>query len=151
MNVEHELADSLKHIPMLEQQVASQGETLEEQAGWLESRIDDLISQHRDGWDYSQRTEAISKLSLLSQLCAVLSFDRMIEAREKFQSLFPEHFKEYLDRLDLFSWQVSWPGCLECRHFEGKCSLGLAPMENPGGRYGFEKNCKSQEGRARAA
>lgn len=151
MSAGHELAESLKHIPGLERQLALQCNTLGEQAIWLESKIDELVRRNHDGWDETQRLEVLSKLSLLSELCAVISFDKMIEAREKFQSLFPEHFKEYLGRLDSLSWQILWPGCLECRHFNGKCSLGLTPVETPGGRYSFEKYCKFKEAREEAA
>lgn len=151
MSAGHELIESLKHISVLERQLASHGDTLEEQAGWLESRIDELVYWNHDGWDDEQKLEAIARLSLLSELCAVISFDRMIEARERFQNLFPEHFKEYLDHLDSLSQWASWPGCLECRHFNGKCSLSLTPVETSGGGYGFEKCCKLKEARAKAA
>ncbi|MBE0447304.1 MAG: hypothetical protein IBX64_04255 [Actinobacteria bacterium] len=151
MSIGHELIESLKHIPGLERQLASLFDTLEEQASWLESRIDELVNQNHDSWDDAQRLEVLAKLSLLSELYAVISFDKMIEARERFQNLFPEHFKEYLNHLNSLSHRVSWPGCLECRHFNGKCSLSLTPMEISGGRYGFEKRCKFKERKAKVA
>jgi len=147
----HELLESLEHIPALERQVASYADTLEGQAEWLESRIDELAHKNHNGLEDTQRIEIVSKLSLLSELCAVISFDRMIEAREKFQNLFPEHFEEYLRNLDSLSWRILWPGCLECYHFNGECLLNLTPAEISGGRHSFEKYCKSKEKKAKAA
>ncbi|HZD59340.1 MAG TPA: hypothetical protein VE439_02650 [Anaerolineae bacterium] len=151
MSAVNELIGSLERISVLEHELTSCGETLEEQANWLESRIDELVYWNHDGWDGEQKLEVLAELSLLSELCASISFDRMIEAREKFQDLFPEHFKEYLDHLNSLSQWVSWPGCLECRHFNGECSLSQTPVEVSGGRYGSEKRCKLKERRAKAA
>jgi hypothetical protein len=151
MSAEHDLAESWKYIPMLQRQVALQGETLKEQAQWLGLQVDHLINENHNGWEEPQKFEVLAKLSLLSEIYSLVDFDRMIETREKFQELFPEHFAEYLGSLDSLVWQISWPGCLECSHFDGKCSLGLTPTEVPGGSHNSPRQCKSKEMRLKAA
>lgn len=151
MNAEHELTESWKHIPTLQQQVALQGETLEKQADWLNLQIDKLVDQSHSGWEKESRIEALSKLSLLSEMYAIIDFDKMIEVREKFQRLFPGHFSEYLNHLQSLSWQIAWPGCLDCRYFDKKCSLGLAPAKLWGDKRSFDQQCKSKERRLKAA
>lgn len=150
MDAEHELLESWKQIPMLQRQVALRGETLKEQAAYLKQQIEELVSRNHNGWEESQRLELLSKLSLLSEIYAIVDFDKMIEVREKFRDMFPEHFNRYLVNLDSLSWHILWPGCLECRHFNGKCSLGLTPMELPDGRKS-ENRCRSKEYRLKAA
>jgi len=75
----------------------------------------------------------------------------MIEVREKFQELFPEHFENYLSNLGSLYRQISWPGCLECSNFDGQCSLGITPTEVPGGSHNSARYCRSKEMRLKAA
>ena len=150
MDAEHELLASWKQIPMLQRLVALHGNTLKEQAAYLSRQIEELENRNRNGWVEDLKLNLLSKLSLLSEIYAIVNFDRMIEVREKFRNLFPEHFDKYLANLDLLSWQIFWPGCLECRHFDGKCSLGLTPTELSGGLKP-EKRCRSKEYKLKAS
>ncbi|MDI6715728.1 MAG: hypothetical protein QME63_02140 [Actinomycetota bacterium] len=147
MSAEHELTESWKLIPELQQQVALQGKTIEEQVTWLNSKINKLINRNKNGWEYNRKMEALAGLSLLSEMYAILDFDKMVEVREKFQSLFPDHFSAYLGRLESLSWQIFWPGCLECRYFEKRCSLGISPTILSGGWRSSERMCRSKEKR----
>ncbi|MCL6473086.1 MAG: hypothetical protein K6T91_09825 [Firmicutes bacterium] len=151
MNAEHELLESWKRIPLLQRQIALQGQTLEEQADYLGKQVDEVIKKNRNSWGEAQRLEAVSMLSLLSEIYAIIDFDKMIEVREQFQSLFPEHFRLYLNRIDSLEWQMLWPGCLECSHFNEKCSLNLTPTEPLGGRHKSGRTCKSKELRLQRA
>jgi len=151
VSAEHELTESWKYIPRLQQQVALQGDTLDEQAAWLKSQVDKFLRKKHSDWNENDKFDALSKLSLLSEMYALVDFDKMIEVREKFQSLFPEHFGEYLSHLDSLSWQITWPGCLECRYFNKQCSLGMTPTEPPGGSSKFDRYCVSKELRLKAA
>jgi hypothetical protein len=151
MDAEQELAESWEKIPELQHLVALQGETLAEQAFWLRLRIEEAIARNNNGWEKDKKLDLLAKLSLLSEMYAFIDFDRMIEIREKFQGLFPEHFAQFLSHLDSLSWQIFWPGCLECRHFDGRCTLGMAPVETPGGSRKLDKYCKAKEVKLKAA
>ncbi len=151
MSAEHDLSESWKYIPMLQRQVSLKGETLAEQAQWLDVQVSEMVGGNRDGWEESEKIQALAKFSLLSEIYSLVDFDKMIEVREKFQELFPEHFEKYLSSLDSLCWQISWPGCLECSHFDGKCSLGITPTEVPGGSHNSARYCKSKEMRLNAA
>lgn len=154
MSAEHELTESWKLIPKLQQEASIRGNTLSEQANWLSSRIDERISRNKNGWTGEQKEEILAEFSLLSEIYSVIDFDRMVEVREKFQESFPEHFTEYLKGLESLAWQVSWPGCLECSHFghvTGMCELGVSPTSLPGGRRSLDKACKLKENRLKAA
>ncbi|MHB8842067.1 MAG: hypothetical protein ACYC56_09845, partial [Candidatus Aquicultor sp.] len=96
MSAEHDLSESWKYIPMLQRQVSLKGTTLEEQAQWLDAQVSELIGGNRNGWEESEKIQALAKFSLLSEIYSLVNFDKMIEVREKFQELFPEHFEKYL-------------------------------------------------------
>lgn len=151
MSAEHDLSESWKYIPMLQRQVALKGKTLEEQARWLDLQVSELAKASPSGWEEPEKLQLLAQFSLLSEIYSLIDFDKMIEVREKFQELFPEHFAKYLGSLDSLSWQISWPGCLECNHFDGKCSLSITPTEAPGGSHNSVRYCKSKETRLNAA
>lgn len=154
MDAARDLRESLELLPKLQRGVAENGETLEEQAIWLEATVDEKISRINGGWNKGRRLDMLARLALLSELNAVIDFDRMIEAREKFQNLFPEHFKEYLKHLDYMARAVIWPGCFECLHYkhsQNKCLLHIIPIESSVGRTGIEKRCAQKELKKKAA
>jgi len=151
VNADFELAESCKLIPAIQRHVAQQGYTLREQSLWLEGHIGKTVDENRDKWSEQKRITTIAELSLLSEIYAILDFDKMIEIRENFQKLFPEHFKRYLSSLESLSLQMFWPGCLECRYFESKCELDLAPVGTWMRNNRFDKYCDSKEDRLRAA
>jgi hypothetical protein len=142
------LVESWKHIPKLQRLATSKARTLEEQAQWLHIYIDERLAGNEMGQE--AREEMLAALSLQSEIYSLLDFDKMIDAREKFQSLFPEHFAEYLRGLESLSWQITWPGCLECSHFTERCELGLSPSSIAGDHVSV-KTCSSKESRLDAA
>jgi hypothetical protein len=93
----------------------------------------------------------VANLSLLSEIYAVLDFDKMIAIRERFQQLFPAHFERYLNSLDSLSFEMFWPGCLECKHFSGKCEMDVVPSGVWAKNSRFNKYCELKEGRLHAA
>jgi hypothetical protein len=151
LNADFEVAESCKLIPAIQRHVMRQGLTLQDQALWLESHVMESVNKKRFTWGENERVGLIAELSLLSEIYATLDFDKMIEVREKFQDLFPEHFERYLDNLESLSMQMFWPGCLECRNFDGKCELGLTPGGVWDRNSRFDRNCDSKEERLRAA
>lgn len=149
MKVEEELHESLKRISKIQQGIASKADGLDKQMELLEKRIGKMVKELGDGSNKEKRVELLAELCLYSELGSVLGFDQMITAREKFQELLPRHFNEYLSHLDSISWEISWSGCLDCRHFLGRCNLGLTPSELESDEYGLEKTCPKREKRSR--
>jgi hypothetical protein len=151
LNADFEVVESYKLIPSIQRHVMRQGLTLQEQAAWLESHIMENVSKKRFSWSEDERVGLIAELSLLSEIYATLDFDKMIEIRETFQEIFPEHFERYLNNLESLSLQMFWPGCLECRNFNGKCELGITPGGAWDRNSRFDRSCDSKEERLRAA
>ncbi|MDI6689373.1 MAG: hypothetical protein QME54_03010 [Actinomycetota bacterium] len=143
MDIEKELAESWKKIGKIQKKLMRKSEDVGEQISILEKEIDKLVSELNKRQDKSKRLELLTRLCLLSELCSAIDFDRMIEAREKFQDLLPQHFKEYLAHLKTIPWHISWSGCLKCRHFSGKCNLNLMPLEVSDSKHGLQKTCPS--------
>lgn len=131
MSVERELDEGLKRAAELERKLFERAKTLDEQASILKNEVGGT----------GERVEQLAKHCLLSEICGVLDFDRMVEAREHFQEEFPEHFTYYLANLESIGWQMVWPGCLECANFEGSCSLGMQPVESTDSRNRFDRQC----------
>lgn len=147
MDAEKELADGWQRMSGLQRRIAVEALTLAEQASLLEKEIDQLApTGHANA---KNRVELLARLCLLSEICAAIDFDRMIEAREKFQALLPTHFPEYLSHLDSLTWDIGWSGCLECRHFAGRCTLGLTPQDLPESHTRLDKHCTSKIKRSR--
>lgn len=148
MNIEAELNEAWNQAGQLQQAILGDGKSLEEEASLLESKVKKL-AKNRKGAKKASRVELLAHLCLLSEICSALDFDRMIDARENFQTLYPAHFTEYLSHLDTLSWHTSWSGCLECRHFSGSCNLNLIPLDAPGSADGLEKHCPKKTKRSR--
>ncbi|MHB0977390.1 MAG: hypothetical protein ACYC1U_09400 [Candidatus Aquicultorales bacterium] len=142
MDVERELNESLDIVVDLEKELAMRGDTLAEQAIFLERDL-----ERRDENDLT----ALAKFCLLSEIWGAIDFDRMVEVRERFQAAFPEHFPYYLSNLDNISWQITWPGCMECANFEGECSVGLVPVESESSRGRYDRECLSKTPRQKPA
>ncbi len=119
MDVEKELTESWKKIGKLQQHIAEENSDLEGQVFLLEEYIDELS---KDVKKKNARIDLLARLCLLSEICSAIDFDRMIDAREKFQDLLPKHFEYYLSHLDSSPWHIAWSGCLGCIHFSGKCT-----------------------------
>jgi hypothetical protein len=150
-----EIAESCKLIPTIQRDVIRHGYTLSEQAFWLENHIDKIVE--KDGFsgdvglEANNRIDLSAKLSLLSEIYSVIDFEKMITIREKFQQLLPIHFKCYLNNLDAVSFDMFWPGCLECRHFTGNCDLDVTPSGSWTSSSRFGRYCDSKEDRLRVA
>jgi hypothetical protein len=142
LNPEEELAESWKGLGKLQQKLASKAKTIEEQIKILEKEIDEMVLKKSQ--TKTVRIELLKRLCLLSELCGALDFDEMIGAREKFKSLFPVHFSKYLNHLDARPWNIAWSGCLDCRHFAGRCTLNITPIDKPDSTYRLEKYCPSK-------
>ncbi len=72
----------------------------------------------------------LSHLFLLSETCLSMDFERLIQAREKFQSIFPLHFKQYLEKMSGRTKGTTWSGCFSCKHYVGaRCELNKIPLE----------------------
>jgi len=150
-----EMAESCKLIPTIQRDVIRHGYTLKEQAFWLEDHIKGIIGKDGfnddSGLETTNRIDLVAKLSLLSEIYSVFDFDKMIMIRERFQQLLPIHFKCYLNNLDSISFDMFWPGCLECKHFAGNCDLDVMPSGAWTGSRRFGRYCDSKEDRLRVA
>lgn len=149
MSVEKELEESLKKINETQAEVASKVESLEEQVELLNKRVDQLAEDMQKDPKESLQLELLTELCLLSELSAAVDFDQMIDAREKFKNLLPNHFEQYLKYLEMLPQEVVWSGCLNCRHFLGRCKLNLRPVESSSDEHGLEKTCPSHVRRSR--
>jgi len=144
MDVKKELADSLIMIRKIQQGLTKSG-PLANQLNFLEKKID-TVAQKLENEPHETQSEV--RLELLAHLClfselSMADFDSLIEAREKFQNLLPDHFEHYLSHLEGSTWAISWSGCLDCRHFSGRCNLNLSPVEDPSDVHRLEKTCSS--------
>lgn len=147
METEQELTESLKLLNGLKQKLIneSDGFSLEEKIHSLEEKVGGMADDFVKNPDVSKRVELIANLCLLSELCGAIDFDRMIEAREKFLEMFPDHFKQYLSYLENASWEMTWSGCIGCVHFSGKCALNLSPTEVALGDGQTKRACHSRK------
>ena len=126
MDIERELTEGWKRVAKLQQEVNISGSDPDEQIFLLEEHIEELSKEAKRK---DARIDLLARLCLLSEICSAVDFDRMIDAREKFQDLLPEHFDYYLAHLDSAPWHIGWSGCLGCIHFSGTCALKLTPQE----------------------
>ncbi len=149
MNIEQELTEGWEKAAELERELINETKSLEEQLTLLKAQVGELAAKLEREPRKSIRVELLARLCLLSELYSATDFDHMIEIRERFQELLPEHFSEYLAHLKTLSWHISWSGCLSCRHFLGRCNLNLTPVEVPGGEHRLEKTCPSWVRRSR--
>ncbi len=146
MNIEEELMEGWKKTNAIEQELAEEYNDPEEQIEKLKNELDKLISKFlssdkKTDNKKSLRIEILAHFCLLSELLSALDFDRMIEIREEFMDLLPNHFKYYLSHLESLSWHISWSGCLSCRHFSGSCNLNLKPHESSEDEHLAGKTC----------
>lgn len=142
MSAERDLEECLKLVPEIEKEVSRKAPTLGEQASFLAELINDkLASSDRD------KIRTLASLCLLSEICGAIDFDRMVEARERFQAMYPEHFASYLMNMVNMAWRFTWPGCLECANYDGHCLSGATPVEMPEGRSRFDKRCRLKKPR----
>ncbi|MBI4743280.1 MAG: hypothetical protein HY776_00345 [Actinobacteria bacterium] len=146
METDQELTESLKLLSELKQKLinGSDSLSLEEKVYSLEEKVGGMADDFVKNPDGPKRVELVANLCLLSELCGAIDFDRMIEAREKFQELFPHHFKQYLSYLENASWEMTWSGCIGCVHFSGKCALNLSPTEVTSGEGQTKRVCHSR-------
>lgn len=149
MTVKEELQEAWEDACRRQMNLASEAPSLDQQIELLEGEVDELTA-HKSGLeDPRRRVRLMASLCLLSELCSAVNFDRMIEARERFQDILPEHFSFYLSHLESMTWHVSWSGCLECRHFAGKCTLNVAPVESEDTTHHLAKSCCHKKRRSR--
>lgn len=141
MDVEKELTEGWKKIGKLQQRVTGSNADLEDQICGLEKDIDELS---KDASKKNTRIDLLARLCLLSEICSAIDFDRMIDAREKFQDLLPQHFEYYLSHLESAPWHIAWSGCLGCVHFSGQCTLNLTPQEVSESENQVKKFCPSR-------
>ncbi len=145
MNYEEELHEGLKKISWLQKKLISKADNIDDQIAELEKQIKEIKDRATSQPSKDERIQLLARLCLLSELSGAISFGRMIKAREKFREMFPEHFKEYLSHLESASWEITWSGCLGCRHFAGKCALNLTPIETPSPDNRLKRSCPSRE------
>lgn len=149
MDIEAELNEAWNQAAQLQQKLMADNDSLESGANRLETRVTKLAKAAAEKKKKASRIELLAHLCLLSEICSALDFDRMIVARERFQAIYPAHFTKYLSHLDTLSWNTSWSGCLECRHFSGRCNLNLIPVDAPDSISGLEKHCPQKTKRSR--
>lgn len=148
MAIKEEFTKAWEEAAPLQQSLAEGAESLEEQKALVEKEIDKLAKRLDKKPGKSLRLELLTRLCLFSELSSALGFDFLIKAREKFKKLLPQHFDYYLGHLETMKWQVSWSGCLECRHFSGQCTLNLTPVEAPNESNRLAKFCPQKEKRS---
>lgn len=141
VDVEKELTEGWKKVGKLQQHINGENPDLENQIFLLEKGIDDLS---KEMGKKNMRVDLLARLCLLSEICSAIDFDRMIDAREKFQDLLPKHFEYYLSHLESAPWHIGWSGCLGCIHFSAKCTLNLTPQELDEGEENIKKFCPSR-------
>ncbi len=141
MDIEKELTEGWKKVGKLQQQINGESSDFENQIFALQEEIDKLT---KDVNKKSSRIDLVARLCLLSELCSAIDFDRMIDAREKFQDILPKHFEYYLSHLESAPWHIGWSGCLGCIHFSGKCALNLTPQEVSESEHQIKKFCPSR-------
>lgn len=144
VGVEDELQESFKKINWIQKKLLGQNNNLEEQVRLLWEEVESMITRFGSEPTKTERIDLVSRLCLLSELTGALDFDRMIETRERFRDLFPEHFREYLNYLKTVSWEITWSGCLGCHYFSGRCALNLVPIETPTSDHRLRKFCPSR-------
>lgn len=149
MRVDEELHQAWERAGRLQAEMMASTQSIDREIEVLEEKTQTEVLQFAASPGPATRVKLLSSLCLLSELCSAVDFDRMIEARERFQELLPEHFQYYLSHLDSMSWHVAWSGCLECRHFQGKCTLNLAPVEVSEGSHHLAKACDHKTKRSR--
>lgn len=141
VDVEKELTEGWKKVGKLQQQITGEDIDLEGQIVMLEEDIGELSKAvNKKG----TRIDLLACLCLLSEICSAIDFDRMIDAREKFQDLLPRHFEYYLSHLESAPWHIGWSGCLGCIHFSAKCTLNLTPQEVSESEEQIKKFCPSR-------
>lgn len=145
MDVERELTDGWKRVAKLQQEVIGGGSDPKDQIFLLEEDISELSKNVKKK---DKRIDLLAHLCLLSEICSAIDFDRMIDAREKFQDLLPQHFEFYLSHLDSAPWHIGWSGCLGCIHFSGQCALNLTPQEITENDDSIKRYCPSRSRRS---
>jgi hypothetical protein len=141
---EEELEESHQHIIPLHQQISEATSILSAQIEMVEKAIEALRASDLD--KRPNRVSLLTHLCLLSELCGLMDFNRMIKARELFVDLYPQHFKTYLELLERGSWEkeIGWSGCFDCIHFSSKkCSLNQVPIESRGEGGTLVRSCPS--------
>ncbi len=141
MDIEKELTEGWKRVAKLQQEVNMSGSEPDDQIFLLEEDIEQLSP---NAGQKDSRIDLLARLCLLSEICSAIDFDKMIDAREKFQDLLPDHFDYYLAHLDSAPWHIGWSGCLGCTHFSGTCALKLTPQEISDGDDHIKKFCPSR-------
>jgi len=141
MDVEGELTEGWQRVGKLQQHFIGEDIDVENQICMLEDDIGELSSEVSKK---AKRIDLLARLCLLSEICSAIDFDRMIDAREKFQGLLPNHFDYYLSHLESAPWHIAWSGCLGCIHFSGKCALNLTPQETSETGDHIKKFCASR-------
>ena len=142
MDIEKELAEGLKMVLKIQRDLTDE-DSLEERLVFLEEKITAFAKKLEGEPQSDVRLELLAHLCLLSELASGAGFDRLIDAREKFQDLLPDHFSHYLSHLEQSTWFISWSGCLDCRHFSNRCNLNLSPQEDPNDIHRLQKVCSS--------
>lgn len=129
MDIEKELLEGLERVGEIEREILSKRVKIDEYAQKLKEDIESLIEQQKEkanSKDY--RVTLISKFCALSELYSVTDFDKMIETREEFVEIFPDHFTSYLNYLGSATISSSLLyGCLGCSFYKGECEKHLAP------------------------
>lgn len=137
MDAEKELLESLEFVSEIERDILGSHSTIDDYVAKLEKDIQDLTRDEKaSSSDRGSRIALLAKLCALSELYSVTDFDRMIEARELFVDLLPEHFHSYLNYLETSTISSNLLyGCLGCQSFKGVCELGLKPPVESHGEH----------------
>lgn len=129
VDIEKEVLEGLEHVGEIEREILANGLHVEEYIMSLETEIDSLAGSWAVGSSNREnRVILVAKLCALSELCSVIDFDKMIEVREKFIDLFPDHFQAYLGYLETSAVSSNLLfGCIGCVSYQGTCALKLEP------------------------
>lgn len=98
----------------------------------VEAEIAELELSYESNHSADTRAQLLAGYVLLSRWLPTQDSAAAIKVRERFQQVFPDHFKAFMETLKASASSVRWSGCLGCKHYLGQqCAKGLEPGRLP--------------------
>jgi hypothetical protein len=96
----------------------------------IESEITKLELKYQNNYIRDTKIQLIARYIYLGRWLIQENPELGIKARERFQELFPEHFKRFMEKLKASAPSIRWSGCTLCKyHLGNECAKGLRPSK----------------------
>lgn len=98
----------------------------------IKTEISDLELSYKDNPSANTKTKLLTRYVLISKSLPTSDSELVVKTREKFQIVFPDHFRAFMEMLRSGSLATlsKWSGCLLCKHYLAHgCAKGLVPRK----------------------